>query len=288
MKFIKKSLKIVVLVLVVIVIGGWLYSKTYHPNYSGEIEIKNLSEEVTIYFDEIGVPHINAQNQKDAYTALGYVHAQDRLWQMELIRRIAPGRLSEIFGKDLLKTDVFFSGLGIQEAAEKTIQNLDKTSECYQLTQAYLDGINQYIEERKTPLDIGFRVYKTASTILKDVAKHPNEVTQAEMFKDQDNIKEEATSEDILTAVLLDFGLTLDNPIETKNIAGSEVYIVDTNALVACFSKNIDMQVVEEIAKMQPLRAVFRAACFKDDKDLINTVESRFKQLAPNTKVHVI
>ena len=50
----------------------------------------------------------------------------------------------------------------------------------------------------------------------------------------------------------------------------------------------LNMQVVEEIAKTQPLRAVFRDACFKDDKDLINTVESRFKQLAPNTKVHVI
>ena len=88
--------------------------------------------------------------------------------------------------------------------------------------------------------------------------------------------------------LVLDFGEKLDNPIATKTIVGSEVYILDTNALVACFSKNIDMQVVDAIAKMQPIRAVFRDACFKDDKDLINTVESRFKQLAPNTKVHVI
>ena len=63
---------------------------------------------LVVHFDDHGVPHINAQSQKDAYTALGYVHAQDRLWQMELIRRIAPGRLSELFGKDLLDTDVFF------------------------------------------------------------------------------------------------------------------------------------------------------------------------------------
>ena len=76
--------------------------------------------------------------------------------------------------------------------------------------------------------------------------------------------------------------------IETKNIAGATIFSVADNALVACFDTNIDMQVVEEIAKTQPLRAVFRDACFKDDKDLINTVESRFKQLAPNTKVHVI
>jgi adenine-specific DNA-methyltransferase len=144
------------------------------------------------------------------------------------------------------------------------------------------------LKERTTPLDIGFRVYKTSESILKNVAKHPSEITQIAMFESQDNIKETAKDEDILTAVLLDFGLQLDNPIETKTIAGSTVFIVDENALVACFSKNIDMQVVAVIAKMQPIRAVFRDACFKDDKDLINTVESRFKQLAPNTKVHVI
>jgi len=139
MKFFKKFLKIVILLLVLLSVGGWLYSKSYHPKYDGEIEIKNLSEKVTVYFDDIGVPHINAQNQKDAYIALGYLHAQDRLWQMELIRRIAAGRLSEIFGKDLLKTDVFFAGLGIEEAAEKTIANLDKNSESYILTLAYLE-----------------------------------------------------------------------------------------------------------------------------------------------------
>ena len=72
---------------------------------------------------------------------------------MELIRRIAAGRLSEIFGKDLLKTDVFFSGLGIEEAAEKTIATLDKNSKAYILTQKYLDGINQFIEEGSTPIE---------------------------------------------------------------------------------------------------------------------------------------
>jgi penicillin amidase len=67
------------------------------------------------------VPHIYAATNKDAMTALGYVHAQDRLWQMELMRRIAPGRLSEIFGKVALKNDKFFSGLGIEVASAKAI-----------------------------------------------------------------------------------------------------------------------------------------------------------------------
>ena len=169
MKFIKKSLKVILVLIVLIVVGGWLYSRTYQPNYSGELELNNLSDEVTVYFDEVGVPHIEAQNQQDAYTALGYVHAQDRLWQMELIRRIASGRLSEIFGKDLLQTDVFFAGLGIEEAAEKTMATLDKNSQPYLLTEAYLNGVNQYINEGKTPLEFSLVGVEKENYTIKDV-----------------------------------------------------------------------------------------------------------------------
>ncbi|MCG8235855.1 site-specific DNA-methyltransferase [Tenacibaculum finnmarkense] len=151
-----------------------------------------------------------------------------------------------------------------------------------------LEDNSEKLKERETPLDIGFRVYKTSESILKEVAKHPNDVTQTNLFESEDNIRKDASSEDILTAVLLDFSEKLDHPIEKQVITNSEIFIVDTNALVACFDTAIDMQVVDAMAKMQPIRAVFRDACFIDDKDLINTVESRFKQLAPNTKVHVI
>lgn len=173
------------------------------------------------------------------------------------------------------------------KAGYKTIPEIGK-ERIRRAGKKILEDNAEKLKGRTTPLDIGFRVYKTASTILKEVAKHPNEVTQKKLFDNQDNIKENATSEDILTSVLLDFGLTLDNAIATKEIAGATVFMVDENALVACFDTAIDMQVVDAIAKQQPIRAVFRDACFKDDKDLINTVESRFKQIAPNTKVHVI
>jgi penicillin amidase len=169
MKFVKKLLKVVVVLLLLIFVGAWLYSKTYYPNYNGEIEIKNLSEEVTVYFDDIGVPHINAKNQKDAYTALGYVHAQDRLWQMEVVRRIAAGRLSEMFGEKLLRTDKLFSGLGIEEASVKTIENLDKNSPKYKLTMAYLDGVNQFINEGKTPIEYSLVGVEKENFTIKDV-----------------------------------------------------------------------------------------------------------------------
>jgi penicillin amidase len=153
MKGFLKIIKIVFLVCVLVFVAAWLYSRTLYPTYEGELSLENLSENVTVHFDENGVPHINAETQKDAYTALGYVHAQDRLWQMELIRRIAPGRLSEIFGDKLVETDVFFAGLGLVEDANESIAKIDINSEAYKLTMAYLDGVNQFVEEGATPIE---------------------------------------------------------------------------------------------------------------------------------------
>ncbi|MHB1107323.1 MAG: penicillin acylase family protein [Lutibacter sp.] len=136
-----------------ILIGGWVYVNSLKPDYSGEIALSGIENETSVYFDDYGIPHIYAQNQLDASTALGYVHAQDRLWQMELMRRIAPGRLSEIFGKDMLKNDQFFVSLGIEEASRKSMEKLDKNGEVYKLATAYLNGVNQFIENGPTPIE---------------------------------------------------------------------------------------------------------------------------------------
>lgn len=169
MKIIKKSIKFLIVIIILLAVAIWLYSKTLNPTYKGEIEIENTSKNVTVYFDEIGVPHINAENQKDAYVALGYLHAQDRLWQMELIRRIAAGRLSEIFGEKLIRTDKLFSGLGIEEASGKTIKNLNKNSPSYIMATAYLDGVNQYIENGKTPIEFNLVGVDKEKYTLKDM-----------------------------------------------------------------------------------------------------------------------
>ena len=169
MKLIKKIGIFLALLMVLICVAAWLYAKSLHPTYAGEINIENTSENVTIYFDDLGVPHINAKNQKDAYVALGYVHAQDRLWQMELIRRIAAGRLAEVFGEELIKTDKLFSGLGIEEASAKTIANLDKNTPAYTMAMAYLDGINQYIENGTTPIEFSLVGLAQEKYTLKDM-----------------------------------------------------------------------------------------------------------------------
>ena len=136
-------------------------------------------------------------------------------------------------------------------------------------------------------LDIGFRVYKTDTTNMKDVFYHPSELKQDLLSGLESNIKEDRTPEDLLTQVILDLGLELTLPIETKKILGNIVFIVQTNALVACFDKDIDFKIVDTISDLKPLKVVFKDASFKDDKDRIN-VEERFKRLSPETKVTVI
>ncbi|WP_347050797.1 penicillin acylase family protein [Flavobacterium olei] len=169
MKIIKRILLVLVILIVVIAIGLFAYIFHLKPKYEGELQLKNLEKETTVYFDDFGVPHIYADSEKDAMTALGYVHAQERLWQMELLRRIAPGRLSEIFGGVALKNDKFFAGIGIEEASAKAIAKLDKNSESYKLTQSYLDGINQYMEEGVTPIEFTLVGVKKQKFTIEDV-----------------------------------------------------------------------------------------------------------------------
>lgn len=117
------------------------------PVTSGTIKLKGLSKEVTIIRDEDGVPHIQAQNEKDLYMAQGYVQAQDRLFQMDLSRRQASGRLSEVVGEKAVDRDKFFRTFGLRRAAEVSFTAYP--DEAKQLLEWYAEGVNAYMEEAK-------------------------------------------------------------------------------------------------------------------------------------------
>jgi len=155
--------------LVLLFLAGIFIYQSLKPDYDGVKVLPGLSEEVSVYFDDYGIPHIYGENEADVFRALGYVHAQDRLWQMELLRRVGRGGLSEVFGKDLLDTDRFFLSLGIAAASKKAIARLDTTSEEVRLARAYLDGINRFIEHGPTPVEFYLTgLHKTPFT-LEDV-----------------------------------------------------------------------------------------------------------------------
>lgn len=153
MKKLKKVLFVLLGLLLLTIIGVAIFLNSLKPDYGGKKTLPGISSEVTTYFDPYGIPHIYAKNEKDALKALGYVHAQDRLWQMELLRRVAKGRLAEVFGEDMVKTDKFFLSLGIDDHTKKTVSELDKDSEAIVFTQAYLDGINEFVKNGPTPIE---------------------------------------------------------------------------------------------------------------------------------------
>ena len=116
----------------------YLYSA--QSNISGKRTIRSLGDSVVITFDEADIPHIQAKSQADAYFALGYLHASERSWQMEMNRRIASGRLSEILGPDTVKIDRFVRTLGVKRAAERQFDRYPVSAK--RLLQAYADGVN--------------------------------------------------------------------------------------------------------------------------------------------------
>lgn len=153
MKLLKRIVVVVLLLVGLIIIGGYFFVQSMKPDYSGQKDLAILDNPVEVYFDTYGIPHIYSKTEKDAIKSLGYLHAQDRLWQMELLRRAGAGRLSEVFGKDLLEVDMFLLSLGIDEATKKTLAALDQNKEFYEMTQVYLEGVNAYILSGSTPIE---------------------------------------------------------------------------------------------------------------------------------------
>ncbi len=158
MKIIKRILLGLIALTLLIVMIGYIYLQTTKPDYSGALTLTGLKEPVEVLYDDYGVPHIYAQNEEDAYYALGYVHAQDRLFQMEMIRRAAGGRLSEILGPDFLKTDKLFRTLGINKfAREHAEKYLSADTAAFQKSSICLSERNQSIYQNQERHHLNFQ-----------------------------------------------------------------------------------------------------------------------------------
>ena len=155
MKLFRKILFWILGIIFLLVISVYIFFVSQKPQYDGAVTLKGLTAPVEVIYDYYGVPHIYASNEEDAYYALGYVHAQDRLFQMEMVRRVASGTLAEIFGKDLVKVDLFFRTLGLkQHAAQSQKLYLNENKSAYQKSaNAYLKGLNAFIRNGQTPIE---------------------------------------------------------------------------------------------------------------------------------------
>lgn len=146
MRILKGLIKLILIVTPLVVIGlgaGMLWLSRSQAPQSGEAAIEGLGAEVTIARDANGVPHITARTRGDVAAGLGYAHAQDRLWQMEVSRMAGQGRLSEMFGEATLKTDIWLRTMGIFEAAEASLDTMDAGT--MEMLEGYARGVNAWM-----------------------------------------------------------------------------------------------------------------------------------------------
>ncbi|MBP0618803.1 penicillin acylase family protein [Cupriavidus consociatus] len=135
------------------------YRQAAQPPASGTAALPGLRGQVTVVRDGNGVPQIRAASKADAWFALGYVHAQDRLWQMQMNKRVVAGRLAEILGPSALDTDKFLRTLGVRRNAEAILAQA--APETRAALQAYADGVNAWIDHRQGPLPPEFLLLRT-------------------------------------------------------------------------------------------------------------------------------
>ena len=154
-----------IVVLLILGIGGTLFYKNWvktntpksFPQVDGEITLPGLDAPVTVYRDEMGIPHIYASTLHDLFMAQGYVHAQDRFWQMDAWRHIGSGELSSMFGKAQIETDSFLRTLGWRQLAEAEYAALSDESK--DILNSYAAGVNAYLGEHSgTELSLEYGV----------------------------------------------------------------------------------------------------------------------------------
>lgn len=150
---------ILITFIIVFIVAGFIFYRmliSSLPDYIGETGAEGISGRVEIFRDSIAIPYILASNEEDAAFALGYIHAQERLFQMDMIRRAGEGRLSEIFGSATLPFDYMFRTVGIKRTVDQNIKKINPAG--LKLLQAYSKGVNLYIRQAKGKYPVEFDV----------------------------------------------------------------------------------------------------------------------------------
>lgn len=156
-----KKILIAIITFLIVGIAYFVFSsfvlEVSHPDDFQEYETPLIEKHVNIYRNYYGIPHIISQSENSAYFALGYCHASDRLWQMDYLRRIAEGRLSEIFGQSTVNTDKFMRLLDLRSVAEKSHELLDGATK--KAIENYTKGVNFYLNKNYDALPIEFNIF---------------------------------------------------------------------------------------------------------------------------------
>jgi penicillin G amidase len=171
MKRLKKTSLAIVALLLALFAGIFGYLTYLKPDYNTTLQLLTLKAPVEVFYDNHAIPHIYAENEEDLFYAFGYVHAQDRLFQMEILRRLADGRLAEVFGEKAIASDKFFRTLSFRKHAQITLASTykDPNSPFVKAAKAYIKGINTYIKLGKTPVEFTLTGIPKSEFTLEDM-----------------------------------------------------------------------------------------------------------------------
>lgn len=152
-----KKIGIVLLIVLVVVfaLSFWFIIRPW-PQMDGTLKIPGLKAKVTILMDKWGTPNIYAQNEHDLFMAQGFLHAQNRMWQMELNRAQGNGRLSSLLGKKVINSDIYLRSFGLRRVAERTWNKLDEDTR--RILLAYAAGVNAYLDMHQNNLPIEYNI----------------------------------------------------------------------------------------------------------------------------------
>jgi penicillin amidase len=170
-RLIKGLLRLAIALIVLATLAGAYLFYRAMPATSGTERLRGLSADVRVWRDDYGVPHIFAASMDDAARALGYVHASERLYQMEIRRRVGQGRLAEIFGAERVGVDEFIRTLGLYREAESSLASLSPWAQ--KRLEAYADGVNAFLDSHEDALPPEFLIigdrperWKPADTLV--------------------------------------------------------------------------------------------------------------------------
>jgi len=155
-RLLQLALVLVTLALVVVMVLGGIVTQRGWPQTTGVITIAHLNNQVQVIRDRYGILQITADDPHDVFFAQGYVHAQERMWQMEISRRIGAGRLSELFGSSTLEKDKYIRTLGWRSAAQRDLDAMSDDTKA--ILSAYAAGVNAWIDEHNGRLSTSFVV----------------------------------------------------------------------------------------------------------------------------------
>ena len=267
------TLRIAVTLVLMLAIAGvvmFFWFRTSLPMLDGSVVVAGLEKPVSIVRDVRGIPHIYAETENDAWFALGYVHAQDRLFQMEMQRRAGQGRLAEIIGPPGLRADRLFRTLGLYRRAQDSVKHLSPDQ--LKTLESYAAGVNQWLKTRKVTLPpefnltgLEFEPWKPADTLVwgKLMAVRLSTDWQGELLRAR--IVQQAGKEAIPVLFPPYPG---DAPVTVKSYQEGLLKGVDFGALLAALPTEVRSGGASNVWALRPDRTTTGAAILASDPHL--------------------